>query len=76
MLKTCDNNLIAQKIRSLDAIAKLLKKISKILKNNFIYLNLEKKESKELQTNPDRYIKAISFTILFVRTKFSHLNLE
>ncbi len=38
-----------QKIRSLDAMAKLSKKISEMLKKDLIYLGLEKKESKKLQ---------------------------
>ncbi len=44
-------------------MAKLLEKISEMLKKNFVYLGLEKKELKELQTNLDNHIKAVSFTI-------------
>ncbi len=57
-------------------MAKLSEEISKIFKKDFIYLSLEKKESKELQANLDGYKKAVSFIILFVRTKFSLLKLE
>ncbi len=65
-----------QKIRSLDAMAKSSEEISEMLKKNFIHLGLEKKESKDLRANLDGYIKAVSFTILFVNTKFSLLNFE
>ncbi len=65
-----------QKIRSLDAMAKSSEKISGMLKKDFVHLGLEKKESKDLRANLDGYIKAVSFTILFVSTKFSLLNLE
>ncbi len=47
-----------------------------MLKKDFVHLGLEKKESKELRANLDGYIKAVSFTILFVSTKFSLLNLK
>ncbi len=66
----------AQKIRSLDAMAKLSKEISGMLKKDFVHLSLEKKESKELRANLDGYGKTVSFTILVVFTKFSLLNLE
>lgn len=42
--KTYTNKLVAQKIRFLNAIAKLLEKIFKIFKKDFIYLNLKKKK--------------------------------
>ncbi len=74
--KTCANNLVVHKIRSLNAMAKSSEEISEMLKKDFVYLGLEKKESKELRANLNGYIKAISFIILFVRTKFSLLNLE
>lgn len=51
------------KNRSLNTMAKLSEKISKMLKKNFEYLDLEKKELKKLQTSLERYIKAVSFTI-------------
>lgn len=57
------NNFIVQKIRSLDAIAKLLEKIFEMLKKNFVHLGLKKKKSKKLRTSPKKYVKAISFTI-------------
>ncbi len=47
-----------------------------MLKKDFVYLGLKKKESKKLRANLDGYIKAISFTILFVHTQVSLLNLE
>lgn len=34
-----------------------------MLKKDFVYLSLEKKESKKLQANLERYIKVISFTL-------------
>ncbi len=57
-------------------MAKLSEEISGMLIKNFVHLDLEKKELKELQANLNGYIKAVSFTILFVRTKFSLLNFE
>ncbi len=57
-------------------MAKSSEEISGMLKENFVHLGLEKKESKDLRANLDGYIKAVSFTILFVSTKFSLLNLE
>lgn len=41
--KACANNLVAQKIRSLNAMTQSLEKISKILKKNFVHLGLKKK---------------------------------
>ncbi len=76
MQKACANNFVAQKIRSLEAMVKLSEKISEILKKNFVHLGLKKKESKELQANLDEYIKAVTFNILLIHTKFSLLNLE
>ena len=61
--RVCVNNLVAQKFRSLDAMAKLSEKISAILKKDFVHLGLEKKESKELQASLVGYIKVVSFTI-------------
>lgn len=46
--RACNNNLVRQKIRSLDAMAKSLEKISEMLKKDFVYLYLEKKELKDL----------------------------
>ncbi len=57
-------------------MAKSSEEISGMLRKDFFHLGLEKKESKKLQANLDGYIKAINFTIIFVRTKFSLLNLE
>lgn len=50
-----------QKIRSLEIIAKLSENISKILKMNFIYLSLEKKQSKKQQASIKKYIMAVRF---------------
>ncbi len=70
------NNFVAQKIRSLDVMAKSSEEISRMLKKDFVHLRLEKKESKELRANLDMYIKAVNFTILFISIKFNLLNLE
>ena len=65
MQSACAIDLVAQKIRSLDASTKSLEEISNILKKDFIHLGLNKKSAKELQTGLDGYIKAISFTVYF-----------
>lgn len=64
-------NLVSQKIRVLDILVKSLEKISYMLKKVFVYLDLNKKSAKKLQTSLDRYIKVISFTICF-RHSFYH----
>ncbi len=74
--RACVHNLVTQKIRSLDVMAKSSEEISGMLKKGFVHLGFEKKNSKELRANLDGYIKAVSFAILFVCTKFSLLNLE
>ena len=61
--RACVNNIVAQKIRSLNAITKLSEEIFEMLKKDFIYLSLEKKESKKLRASPKGYIKAVSFII-------------
>lgn len=48
MQKVCTNDFITQKIRSLNVMAKLLEKKTEILKKDFVYPDLEKKELKEL----------------------------
>ena len=58
-------DLVAQKIRSLNASAKSTEEISNMLKKNFVHLGLNKKNTKELQAALDGYIKAVSFTIYF-----------
>ncbi len=57
-------------------MAKMSEEIFGMLKKDFVYLGLGKKEPKELQANLDGYIKAVSYIILFIRTKFSLLNLN
>ena len=63
-------------------LAIFLKKISDILKKNFVYLRLDKKETKKLQADFNRFIKVVSFTICFcysiflIFTKFGLLNLK
>lgn len=61
--KACAYDLIVQKIRSLDGMAKLSEEIFEILKKDFVHLGLKKKESKELRASLEGYIKAVSFTI-------------
>lgn len=52
-----------QKIGSLDIMAKLSDEIFDMIKMDFIYLSLAKKESKKLRVCLDGYIKATSFII-------------
>lgn len=52
-----------QKIRLLNAIAKLSKEIFEMVQKNLVHLGLTKKESNKLWANLDKYIKAVSFTI-------------
>lgn len=47
IVKTYANNFVIQKIKSLNIMANLSEKTSKILKKNFIYLGLEKKKVKK-----------------------------
>ena len=65
MCSTCATDLVAQKIRSLDALAKFAEEISNILKKDVVYPCLNKKSAKELRAALDRYVKAVSFTIYF-----------
>lgn len=62
-IKNLRKPLFAKTIRSLDAMAKFSKKISEMLKQDLVYLGLEKKESKKLQARQKSYIKAIKFII-------------
>ena len=64
--KACANDLVGQKIRSLDASAKSSEEISDMLKKDFVHLGLDKKKSKELQAGLDGYIKAVSVVLLFL----------
>ena len=59
----CAADLVAQKIRSLDASAKSVEEISNMLKKDVVHLGLNKKSAKELRAALDRYVKAVSFTI-------------
>lgn len=61
--KSLRQQFCCTKIRSLDTNVKSVKKIFEMVKKDFIYLGLKKKEAKELQANLDRYIKTISFII-------------
>lgn len=53
-----------------------------MLKKDLLYLGWDKKETKELQTGPDKFIKMGRFTIYFycflfyIFTKLSLLNIE
>ena len=64
--KACANDLVGQKIRSLNASAKCSEEISDMLKKDFVHLGLDKKESKELRAGLDGYIKAVSVVFLFL----------
>ena len=65
--------MVAQKIRSLDTLAKSVKEISNMLKKNVIHLGLNKKSAKELRAALDGYVKAVSFTIYFRRSFYHKL---
>ena len=69
----CAADLVAQKIRSLDASAKSAEEISNMLKKDVVHLGLNKKSAKELQAVLDGYIKAVSFTIHFCRSSYHKL---
>lgn len=43
------------------------------LKKNFVYLDLNKKSVKELQTDLDKYIKVINFIIYFYDFSYNKL---
>ena len=64
--KTYANDLVGQKIRSLNALAKSLEEILNMLKKDFVHLSLDKKETKELQAGFDGYIKAVSVILPFL----------
>ena len=55
-------NLIQQKIRLLDVIAKDAEEISVLLMKNFSYIGLSKKKSATLRAKLNSYIKAISYS--------------
>ena len=61
MRKAYSINLIQQKIRSLNAEAKMAKEISDLIKKNYVYLRLEKKDATALQDSLAGYIKAICY---------------
>ena len=67
----CAADLVAQKIRSLDALTKSAEEISNMLKKDVVYLGLNKKSAKELRAALDGYVKAVSFTIQ-CRRSFYH----
>ena len=69
----CTADLVAQKIRSLNASAKSVEEISNMLKKNVVHLGLNKKSAKELQAALDGYVKAVSFTIYFRRSSYHQL---
>ena len=58
-------NLVFQKKNLLNILAKSLEKISNILKKNFLYFGLNKKNIRKLQIGFKKYIKVVSFTIYF-----------
>ena len=58
-------NLVAHKIRSLNASAKSIEEISNILKKVVVHLGLNEKSAKKLRAALDGYVKAVSFTIHF-----------
>ena len=66
-------DLVAQKIRLLDASAKSAKEISNMLKKDVVHLGLNKKSAKELRAALDGYVKAVSFTIHFRRSSYHKL---
>ena len=73
MCGACATDLVAQKIRSLDASSKSTKEISNMLKEDVIHLYLNKKRAKELRAALDGYVKVVSFTIHFRRFVYHKL---
>lgn len=73
MHSTCVINLVSQKIRLLNVLAKLLEKISNMFKKDFVYLGLNKKSIKKLRVSLDKYIKAINFIIYFPYSSYHKL---
>lgn len=69
----CTTDLVAQKIRSLNALAKSLEEISNMLKKDIVHLGLNIRSAKKLQAGLDKYIKAVSFTIRFYRFSYHKL---
>ncbi len=59
MRKTCYIDLISQKIKSLNAAVKTVEMILGLLKKDYIYLELEKKEAMALQDSLANCIKAV-----------------
>lgn len=66
-------DLVAQKIRSLNASAKSTEEISNMLKKDLVHLGLNKKNAKDLQAALDGYIKAVSFTLHFRHSLYHNL---
>ena len=64
--KAFANDLVGQKIRSLNALAMSSEEISDILKKDFVHLGLDKKETKELRAGLNGYIKAVSNVLPFL----------
>ncbi len=60
--RTCAVDLVSQKIRSLNAVAKSGEEISSMVQKNFAHVSLEKKESTFLRDSLDGYIKAVSYS--------------
>lgn len=60
--KVCTIDVVQQKIRSLDVIAKDVERILRLLKKNFSHISLDKKEFTTLRANLDGYIKVISYS--------------
>ena len=63
----CAADLVAKKIRLLDALAKSAEEISNMLKKDVVHLGLNKKNAKELRAALDGYVKAVGFNIHFRR---------
>ena len=66
-------DLVAQKIRLLDTLAKSAEEISNILKKDNVHLGLNKKSAKKLQAALDGYVKAVNFTIYFYYSSYHKL---
>ena len=64
--KTCANALVDQKIRLLNALAMSSEEISDMLKKDFVYLGLDKKETMKLRAGLDGYIKAVIVVFFFL----------
>ena len=81
--KACYIDIVQQKIRSLNAEAKTAEKILGLLKKNYVYLGLEKKNATALQDSLAGYIEVVCYCcfafptrIISILNKILNINKE